>query len=144
MADLSVTPADVRPLPGAVTRRYTTGGTCYVGNLVYGDSSGYVQQADANGSLTAIPRGIVVADNEGGTVAASGDRVDVVVFGPVAGFSSLTPGLQVYASATTGLMTTNPEDLGAGTYEGVVGWVDAADIIFVNPYLPSTLGTAKS
>ena len=144
MADLTMTANLIRPLPGAVVRRMTAGDTSYAGEAVYIASDGFVDRADANGSLTAIAYGIVIADNDGGTVFAATNRVDVVVFGPVTGYSSLTPGMPVYVSATAGGMTIAPTDMGVGTYEMVVGMAESASVIFVNPYLPTTLGTAKS
>jgi len=144
MADITMTANLVRPLPHAVVRRFDAGGTMYVGEAVYVADDGDVERADANDSLQAIVKGIVVADNDGGTAISSGDRVDVVVFGPVAGYSSLTPGLLMYASATAGGMTQTPGDLGSGTYECVVGDNETATIIFVNPHLVSSLGTSKT
>jgi hypothetical protein len=144
MADITITATDVRPLPGALVRRFDAGGTCYAGEAVYVASDGDVERADANGSLSVIAAGIVVADNDGGTAFASGDRVDVVCFGPVAGYSSLTPGLPQYVSAEAGQMTQTPGDLGGGTYECIVGLAEQSGVIFVNPNLVSTLGTAKS
>jgi hypothetical protein len=144
MADITITATDVRPLPGAAVRRFDAGGTCYAGEAVYIADDGDVERADADGSLSVIAIGIVVADNDGGTAFASGDRVDVVTHGPVTGYSSLTPGLPQYVSGTAGQMTQTPADLGAGTYEAIVGMAEAASIIYVNPDLVSALGTAKS
>lgn len=144
MADITITATSVRPLPGAVVRRFDAGGTMYVGEAVYVAADGDVERADANDSLQAHVKGIVVADNDGGTAISAGDRVDVVCFGPVTGYSSLTPGLPMYVSANAGQMTQTPGDLGGGTYEGIVGANETAAIIFVNPHLVDSLGTAKS
>jgi hypothetical protein len=131
MADVSFTATDVRPLPQYVSRRFDAGGSIYAGQAVYIAADGDVERADADGSLTAQAIGIMVADNDGGTLAVSGDRVDVVVFGPVTGYSSLTPGLIVFASATAGGMTQDAPD--NGTFVVPVGLAYDASTIMVNP-----------
>jgi len=136
MADVTVTAGDVRPLPGAFARRFDAGGTIYTGQAVYIAADGDVEQADADaGSLQAQAIGICVADNTGATIATSGDRVDVVVFGPVTGYSSMTPGLLVFASTSAGgLVQGTPA---AGSHVVPVGIAFDASTIFVNPARPT-------
>lgn len=132
MGDISMTASDIRPLPGALCRRLDAGGTVYAGEAVYLASDGDIERADADDSLTAQVYGIAVADSDGGTAFSSGDAVDVCVMGPVTGYSSLTAGLHVFASGTAGGM--QQDDVGAGTYEFVVGRAESAATIFVNPF----------
>jgi len=133
MANLTVTAADVRPLEGAIVRRYSAGDTVYVGDCVYMGTAGAVLQAAAGTSTigSAIPLGIVVSAPDGGTVAVSGDKVDVVVYGPVAGFSSLTPGSHVWVSATAGKLADG--QAGSGYYNYIVGIAEATTTVFVRP-----------
>jgi len=129
MADLSVTAADVRPLHGAVIRRYTAGGSVDMGAVVYVDSNGAVQEADGSAIGTAKPTvGIAVATPDGGTSASSGESVDVVVHGPVAGFSSMTPGTIGFVSDTAGAIADS-----AGTKAFIVGYAESASVFFVRP-----------
>jgi len=134
MAQISFTAADVRPLPGAVVRRKTTGGAVDAGSAVYLDSSGYVQKADAGTRATAHVFGIAVADNDGSTTFASGDVVDVVVFGPVEGSSSLSEGTFAYCGTVAGQIEDgNP---GSGYWQVMVGICESTSIVFVNPQFP--------
>jgi len=131
MADISFTASDVRPLPGYCSRRIESGGTIYTGEGVYIDSAGDGQSTAAGGSLTAAAYGIAVAAEDGGTVAADGYNVDVVYNGAVTGYSSMTPGLPVFVSATAGLLTQ--ETPVAGSYVCMIGIAESASIILVNP-----------
>jgi hypothetical protein len=132
MGSISVTSAQVRPLPGAIVRNYQAGAAVTVGYGVYLDSSGYVQHSDADLSEAgARTIGIVVGSKDGETAIVSGDRCSVVVFGPVGGYASMTPGEPVYNSKTAGrLDQTAPT---SGAYPQAVGRADSATVIFVNP-----------
>lgn len=131
MAALTVTAADVRPLHGAVVRRFTAGGTVSIGAGVYVDSSGTVQHT-AGGAIgtTKTLVGVAVSTPDGGTSAASGERVDVVVSGPVAGFSSMTPGTVGFVSDTAGAIAD-----AAGTKSAIFGVAIAADTFLVRPQI---------
>lgn len=138
MADVTVTAGNVRPLPGYVSRRFDAGGTIYVGQSVYVAADGDVERSDSDaGSLEAQSIGIMVAnvDNYGGTVAVSGDHVDVVLFGPVTGYSSMTPGALVFASTSAGGLVQGTPD--AGSHVVPVGLALDAGTIFVNPSRPT-------
>ena len=131
MADITRTAGDVRPLPGAMIRRFDAGGTLYTGYSVYIAADGDVEASAAADSLTATSIGIFVADNTGSTIATDGDRVDVCVLGPVTGFSSMTPGALAFASSRAGgLVHAVPS---AGSFPCVVGVAESATILFVNP-----------
>ncbi|MEQ8673292.1 MAG: hypothetical protein RIC84_08755 [Aggregatilineales bacterium] len=128
MTALTVTAADVRPLIGSVVKEGVAGGAVNVGNWVYPDSSGTWQAADSDDAATAEGRALVVATASGETSAVSGDGIEVCLFGPVSGFSGLTPGALGYTSPTAGAV----EDA-AGTVVWVAGWCYAATVFFVQP-----------
>lgn len=133
MASISVTRANVRPLSGAVVRRLDTGATVSVGNLVYLVSDGDVENCvsdSATNFIQAWPLGIVVACPEGKTSVGAGYAVDVVVYGPVEGYSGATPGTLFYANDTAGAL-----DTAAGTVTAIGGIMLAATIAFVRPQL---------
>lgn len=128
MADITVTAADVRPLPGATVERYDLGGSVNVGDSVYMASDGDVEQADAGTATTAYAIGICVSVPNGGTIGAAGDRADVVTWGRVTGFSGMTPGDVLYQSDTTGKLAD-----AAGTTSHKVARARSATEIFVMP-----------
>ena len=129
MADLTVVAAQVRPLDGAICRAGNLGGTVNVGDSVYIAADGDVEQADANVSpATASGVGVLVAVQGGKAVGAAGDRATVCMFGPVAGFSGLTPGALGYVSNTAGKLSTT-----AGTCPRILGFAESATVFFVSP-----------
>lgn len=131
MANLAVTPANVRPLDGAVTRAYNLGGTVAVGDPVYVASDGDVERTDGNVSNTvAAFRGILVALQGGKSTGAAGDRGTVCVFGPVAGFTGLTPGAPGYVSNDVGKL----EDA-VGAFQRFAGYAESATVFFVQPVM---------
>jgi hypothetical protein len=131
MASISLTSASIRPLEGAIVRNYQAGAAVTVGYAVYLDSNGYVQHADADASEAASRgRGIVVASKDGETSVSSGDRCSVCVFGPVGGYSGMTPGEPVYVSDTVGRLDQSQP---SSAYRQALGWADSASVIFVNP-----------
>lgn len=133
MADVTVTAADVRPLPGAVVRRYDAGGTVTPGQAVYLASDGDVEAADADAQASARAIGVAVAGPDGKTSFSAGDRVDVVTHGPVCGFSSLTPGGIMYSSVTAGKLADAAATT-ADDYIWVIGYAEAADTVYVSPW----------
>jgi energy-converting hydrogenase Eha subunit B len=97
MAAITVTRLDVRPLQDCIRDNPVVSGTVYVGDAVYcsgGTVGGSVSQANAS----AAPNG--------GTIATTGDRVDVVLYGRVTGFAGLTAGSVVFAGNTVGALDT--------------------------------------
>jgi hypothetical protein len=132
MAAISVTPSKIRPLNGATIRRRPAGAALNVGDAVYIDTNGKVQQAVANGTQAVVQaRGIVVAVGIfGATAANTDDMVDIVVDGPVTGFSGMTPGGAVYVGTTAGkLDQTAPAT--TGQYKYVAGYAEDDTTIFV-------------
>lgn len=131
MSAVSLTAANIRALTdnGAVIRRHIAGGTITVGQLVALASDGFIDPADANGSQAlSMAIGIAVQSYDGETSIASSDPVSVCVFGPVSGFSGMTPGANHYVSDTAGAV-----DTAAGTYDRIVGYAETATLLFVNP-----------
>lgn len=132
MGALTVTAKDVRPLPGALCRRFTAGATVNAGNIVRLDTSGDVCKADAVTLANSRAIGVAVADNDGSTIFADGDPVDVCMFGPLAGVTSAYEGSFVYVSTTIGGMSDALA--GSGNYLWVLGVSLSTSIIFVNPF----------
>lgn len=131
MGDIALTAANIRALPdnGSIIRRHIAGGVLAVGQLVSLSADGFVDPADGNIALGTLARpiGIVVSSYDGETAIASGDPVSVVVFGPVSGFSGMTPGDNHYLSDTAGKVAD-----AVGTYDKIVGYAEAATILFVH------------
>jgi len=135
MSDVTVTAGDVRPLNGAIILRRTAGGSINIGDAVYLNSSGNAVQTaagtDTIGSALVVGVAVATPDGSGGTVVASGQHVDVVVFGPVAGFSSLAEGSHHWVSANAGKIA----DARAGTtyFNYIVGVAWDSTTLLVHP-----------
>ena len=127
------TPANVKPLEGAVVRRYIAGSAISPGSPVCMSSDGYIDEADSDALATNNVVGIALAPRNQGTAFAAGDAVDVVVEGPVQCVTGGTPGAFAYTNATAG-------DIGetAGTKSLIIGRVETATVIFVH-IIPITL-----
>lgn len=129
MAAIDYTPAYIRPLEGAELRDFNAGGSGDLGSSVYIASDGDVEVTDADAAATAHGRGIVVAVNkEGETTFADGDRVTVCVFGPVAGYSGMTPGARVFVDTEAGKL-----DHTAPSVVMPMGYAESAGVVFVAP-----------
>lgn len=115
------TAANIKPLDGAIVRRFTAGATIAAGEIVSMQSDGYVDPADTT-SAAACVVGVAL------TAAVSGDRVDVVVEGPVKAITGGTPGSTLHATDTAG----EPGE-SAGSNAGIAGFVEAATVAFVRP-----------
>lgn len=118
------TPTDktvFRPLTGAITRRFTVGATAITGGMVVSLGSAGLVATDGNSGVLK-PIGIALKS------AAAGERVDVVVFGPVNGYTGCTIGDYIGADNTTiGLA------LEVTTAKYAVGQAESATAVFVNP-----------
>lgn len=135
MADVTVTKLDVRPLNGSITINGVAGGALAYGDAAYCAADGDFEKADADAAASAQVRGIVVSTPRTGVVdAVAGDRVDITVYGPVTGFSGLTPGALVFASVTAGAVADAAPAGASGDYKWIVGWAISAETIFVDPY----------
>lgn len=111
----------VKPLGGAIIRRYTLGATVLPGEVVSMQSDGYVDPADTTSAAQQVV-GIAI---KGGLVT---EVADIVVHGPIVCITGGTPGATVHASDTAG----EPAE-SAGSNAGIVGFVEAATIVFVRP-----------
>jgi hypothetical protein len=114
------TAANIKPLTDAVVRRFTAGSTIVAGEIVAMSSDGKVDPAVA--TAVVYPLGIAL---QGG---GDGDRIDVVVGGPVQCVTGATPGAIVYVSDTDG----EPAET-AGTKSAVIGVAESATVLFVRP-----------
>jgi hypothetical protein len=130
MTDISLTAANIRALQanGAVPRNYEAGGSITIGDAVYINSDGEVEQADGSAQASAKAIGIAVESYDGETSVSSGDPVSVCVFGPVSGFSGMTPADTLYVSDDAGDIADS-----AGTFSHVIGHAESATIVWVQP-----------
>lgn len=135
--EITVTTSLVRPLNGTIIRRAIAGEALAFGDAVYISSySGnlpVVSKTLGGAVATCNPFGVVVApqsDSAGATSVASGAACDVVVFGPVEGYSSMTSGATIWASDTAGRLSTV-----VGTKSGIVGLAESPTVAFVRPGL---------
>ena len=126
-ATLETVAEHVKPLQGAITRRYTAGAAVTAGAPVYLDSSGYVQMADGSAVATNAVIGCAV---QGAT--ASGERIDVVIYGPINNMTAATPGAIVYVSDTTGALSES-----TGTKTTIIGKAESATVLLVQPQIVS-------
>ena len=87
-------------------------------------SDGYIDPADTTSAVAAC-LGIAL---EASTAASTPGKIAVVTFGPVKCITGGTPGSICYATDTAG----EPGE-SAGTNLGIVGIVESATVVFVNP-----------
>jgi len=133
MVAIPATARRISPLPGAILRPYDLGGPAKIGDSVYMAADGDVEQTSGGAAGTKKSIGVITAiGTEGALTGVAGDRVSVVRYGPVAGYTGITPGAPAYVSDTAGELAD-----AAGTNSFVVGTGDADDagrpIVFVNP-----------
>lgn len=134
MTAATVVAANVRALEGSISRNRVAGGTVNMGDAVYPDSNSKRQQALATTAAAAAASGIITAVAQpGSTSAASGEGCTETVFGPVGGFSGLTPGAIYYVDDSTagGITATAPS--GTGKWAKGVGYAETDTILFVDP-----------
>lgn len=114
----------IKPLEGAIVRRYTAGSTIEAGELVAMASDGAIDPADASDTTLANVCGIALGPDDW----AAGNRVDVVVFGPVLCMSGATVGALIFLSDTAGEFAETP-----GTVTRIVGRGESANVLFIHP-----------
>jgi len=123
MAIARDTTADnIKPLNGAIMRRYTAGAAVAAGEIVSMQSDGYVDPANTTSAAQKVV-GVALQ-----AASAAGQVIDVVVFGPVVCVTGATPGAIIHASDTAG----EPAE-SAGTNAGVTGFAESATVVFVRP-----------
>ena len=131
MADLTITAASVRPLEGCIIRRFTAGEAMTPGQPVYPSGNNTVSLCDASALATNRCIGLVVSNQNGAVSFAAGDPVDVVLFGPVAGFATnLAAGTVVYTDDDAGVLAD-----AAGTKDTVVGIGLSTSVLLVRPQI---------
>ena len=111
----------VKPLEGAIVRRYTCGATVAAGEIVSMQGDGFVDPADTT-SAAQVVVGIAIG---AGLIT---EIVDVVVHGPILCLTGGTPGATLHAGDTAGEPVES-----AGSNAGIAGFVEAATIAFVRP-----------
>jgi len=117
------TAANIKPLAGAVVRRYTPGAAVAAGEVVSLQSDGYVDPSDSTSAADEVI-GIAVK-----AAAAAGDpKIDVVVLGPIVCLTGATPGETVFNSTTAG----EPSESAAGN-NTAVGYAESTTVLFVLP-----------
>lgn len=133
---LTVTKAQVRPLPGAITRTVTLAEAASAGHGVYPNASGQYLKADADAA--GKYRGVAILSNDGqgqGTTSgdfANGSDVTAILFGPVAGFSGMDPTKSVWVDTAAGGFTqTKPS--GGGVFPSPIGYPIDANTLFISP-----------
>jgi len=120
---------NVKPLEGALVRRFTAGAAIAAGEVVSMSSDGFIDPAIGTGLAGIKTLGIALPSRNGGGDYAAADLVDVVVFGAVQCVTGATPGATVFVSDTAG----EPAET-AGTKSGVVGIAISTTAILVNAY----------
>ena len=124
MAIARDTTADnIKPLKGAIIRRYVCGAAIAAGEIVSMMADGYADPADSSAFTGCMVLGIAL-----NATAAAGDPVDVVIFGPVNCNTGGTPAALVYLSDTAG----EPAET-VGTKDVAVGFNESATVLFVRP-----------
>jgi hypothetical protein len=116
------TAANVRPLEGAIVRRYTAGSTVVAGEFVSMASDGQVDPAITTSATLAKVIGVAIQS------VGANERVDVVVLGPVVCMTGATVGATIFATDTAG----EPGE-SAGTTASVAGFAESATVLFVRP-----------
>lgn len=114
----------VKPLEGAIVRRFTAGSAIEAGEAVAMASDGAIDPANASAITLGMALGIALGPND----YVAGARVDVVTFGPVLCLIDATIGDVIYASDTAG----EPSHT-AGTKTFILGMPESATVLFVNP-----------
>lgn len=124
MADLTKTVTLARADAGAVVRPYPAAASGSLLDAVTIDENGKAKKS-ANASGKCV--GLIVSShrkNTAGTYAAN-EPVGVCVWGPVEGFSGLTPGKLVYLAATAGVL--------ADSGSVPIGYAESDTCVFVMP-----------
>jgi len=113
---------NIKPLNGAIIRRFTAGAAVAAGEIVSMQSDGYVDPANTTSAAQKV-MGVALQ-----AASAAGQVIDVVVFGPVVCVTGATPGATIHASDTAG----EPAE-SAGTNGGITGIAESATVVFVRP-----------
>ena len=122
------TVANIKPLDGAIVRRFTAGAAIEPGELVCMQSDGYIDPAIGTSVAAAQILGVALCPRNQGTAYAAGDRGDVVVHGACQCMTGATVGALIYISDTAGELAET-----AGTKAAIAGIAESATVLFVRP-----------
>lgn len=140
---MAVTATKVSPLTGAVLRDYVATSATVNGNAVAIDSNSQIVKAKADTAATSTAIGIQVAVPDAGqTTSVANDRCTVCTFGPVGGFSSLTPGAVYYVDSSTAGAITATAPTGGSVWAKSVGYAESATVLFVLPGIRPAISSA--
>lgn len=114
----------IKPLEGAIVRRYTAGAAIAAGELVSMSSDGFIDPSDSTSAKNPV-LGVALQ-----AAAAAGVRIDVVVYGPVVCLTDATVGGLIYNSTTAG----EPSQTTAGN-QTIAGLAESATVLFVRAAL---------
>lgn len=129
MADVTISSTDIRPLDGCIIRRFVAGGTLNMGAPVYLSAADTVAHAAGGACTTSFAIGVAVATPDGGTTCSSGEYVDVVLLGPVTGYTTnMAHNAIFYVDNDAGVIAD-----AAGTKDTIVGIGLSASVLFVRP-----------
>jgi hypothetical protein len=124
MSDVTYTAAKIRPLDGAIVRPFYAGAAFDLGLTVKIQQNGTVIKSNNDSAI-----GIPVSTQQKASAAVTGDRVGVVIFGPVEGFTGGVPGMIGFVSATAGRIAT--------TGTKAIGYWESSTCFFVMPDVSS-------
>lgn len=119
----------IKPLEGAIVRRFTAGAALEAGEVAAIMSDGYVDPAIGTSLAGAAAVGIVLPGLNGKIAFVATDSVDVVIHGACQCVTGATPGAVIFVSDTAG----EPAEA-AGTKSSVVGRAISATVVLINPY----------
>lgn len=122
------TVANIKPLDGAIVRRFTAGAAIEPGELVCMSSDGKIDPAIGTSVAAAQCLGVALPPRNQGTAYADGDVVDVVTYGACKCLTGATIGAIVYVTDTAG----EPGET-AGTKAAIAGIAESATVLFVRP-----------
>ena len=131
MADVTIVAADVRPLNECRIRRFVSGDTIPVGAPVYLSAADTISMADGSAAATSFAIGVLAAVYDPATAgqAASGEYCDVVLEGPVAGYSTnMAQNALFYVDDDAGVIST-----ATGTKTTIIGIGLSASVLYVRP-----------
>lgn len=130
MANAVYFPEQIRPLVGSHTRKGKAGAYLSVGMVVHKNADGDWVPAKANTMENASGLiGICVSGAKGNVYVDVGEEMDVVTYGPVAGFVDLDVTKTYYlADDFAGEMTDTAPDMAV-----ILGHPESAQIFYVNP-----------
>lgn len=131
MADITVVAASIRPLAGCIIRRFTAGEAMTPGQPVYLSAADTVSLTDSSDVTKNFCIGVVVAGASGGATIASGEECDVVLMGPVTGYSTnMAYNAVLFTDDDAGIISTT-----AGTKDTQIGIGLNSSTMMVHPQI---------